>query len=1097
MQKWFFFLIGLIIISANAQNLLKNGDFSQLQENGNPAEWVVKIGDKNREKNWGVEKADNGKNAFYMRDFLMNKGFSLQQNVRVTPGNVYDLKYCLKTDFPQWKTTAAFHLVWTDKNHKPLIQPVSGFPNAWAQKLRKTQGTRDWAEFELTGCIAPAEAVFANIRMYMMEDGNGKCAFSDIRMYETPRGDDFANRIISIPFIDGDISLNDIFNADYRQNSAVMDDFLIPAINTRAAHQTRAEVFYNREALYLNIKCYRPNANKMENQTGKDIAIQEACEIFLQPPGHKNQYQILITGAGKLNCFIEQWGVGWPIKLNPWENNGITSMIEYQPDYWQLGIRIPFTGLKQTAPQDGATWNMNICRNFNGGKELSAWSVLGEPQFQNPDYFGRAIFSVSQPVARELRITGTEAGAEFKNPTANDITVNMAMVKHTDTGVRRTASQNIIIPPGQSNSLSLPVTDAGESDSFCFLEVRNGNRLLAKHVNRPTDKFYALRIFDPEGVRGKIINIAVDYPFFMAFNFRHNEQGRSFRNTINRNEKKVDLYFEAPNGFRITGMIMDVAEWAEPVYSKASAEQLADGNTRYKLEMPMITNNPEPNYIFFYDCTMPENQEFKIQYYLDVAAAIQPRNSFTLRTMKIGKVKRVPKRFVHDSFYLNEKFLKLLFSENTFAHYTNLGMNRVTFKLRTMKNAKFYEGDAPKSMEDYADLVMSDLRRSKHKIYYCSNSNDATPKAWYFTSKDPEARAKDADGNDTPRDMMGLHSLCPTYRGKYFQEYIDNMVNSYLFKKYHCTWLVLDLELWERKTWDNLCFCNRCLEESKKFAQAKYPEFVNINPKAEFKKGNNRKFMAAWQEFKQEILYRLFDDMISPVRKSATGHASTSPLDKFTVGEWRAPSEKLLNVIDYFERGYYYTPDVVYQKMLESYQKWGDERKNNYATFTYGQTNLCPDFHMKPDQLPELIYEAAIWGMQGICWYYFHYLEPLRAKYIIAGLDAIIPFEDIILDGHITDAVSSSDKSLQVTRRELNSEGLLAVRAYGAGIDRTGTVNLGDLSGPVVVYDCASGEKVADSSSFQITVAVNRCRLFYIGTQEQWRKRTFGVEVVK
>ena len=50
--------------------------------------------------------------------------------------------------------------------------------------------------------------------------------------------------------------------------------------------------------------------------------------------------------------------------------NGLTDrqMVKYQKNFWQIGMKIPFSGFGVKSPEDGMKWRMNICRSNHLGK---------------------------------------------------------------------------------------------------------------------------------------------------------------------------------------------------------------------------------------------------------------------------------------------------------------------------------------------------------------------------------------------------------------------------------------------------------------------------------------------------------------------------------------------------------------------------------------------------------------------------------------------------------------------------------------------------------------------------------------------------------
>ena len=121
---------------------------------------------------------------------------------------------------------------------------------AWVMNIKNIQGKRDWQTHEME-CTTPENAFYGEIRLLLVFDKQGTCWFTDIQVHEMPRGDQFANRIMSIPYYPADVPENQIFDPSIWKHSTRFSDFLIPAANTRAHNQTEAEAFYTDNAIYL------------------------------------------------------------------------------------------------------------------------------------------------------------------------------------------------------------------------------------------------------------------------------------------------------------------------------------------------------------------------------------------------------------------------------------------------------------------------------------------------------------------------------------------------------------------------------------------------------------------------------------------------------------------------------------------------------------------------------------------------------------------------------------------------------------------------------------------------------------------------------
>ncbi|OQA86372.1 MAG: hypothetical protein BWY31_01403 [Lentisphaerae bacterium ADurb.Bin242] len=1087
MKKLLSIILFLCLLpSLFAANLLKNGDLSRVAGDGRPEFWWGKVGPE-----CGLEQgvAPDGKNAFRLK----NSGTMLTQSVKVESGKVYRARYKLKSEFAKWLTAASFQILWVGKDGKPLFTDYKG-QKVWDMKIKNLQGSRDWQNVEMT-CEAPAAAAGAEIRLGIVFDTkNAACWFADMEMSEVEKGDPFRNRIAALPYVPGRISMETVFSPDMWEKSTVLGDFLVPNANTRAVDPTSARVFYNDEAVYVNFQCFMKDADKLKaDDRITDFGAQESCEVFLLPPGRDEQYQIFISADGKAQVFTEKWNDGnWPMKLHPVRKSGVETRVRYETNFWQVAVKIPFETLGQKVPAESEAWRFNVCRAhyFKNGKELSAWSALRDAHFQFTDDFGKIVFEKNQPLVREVRVNAEGVTAELANPSGQPVTLDISMVRHSGNDAFRTASAPFAIPAKSTRSFVLkdPVKEPG----LRFAEIRNGGKLIYKHNNMPSEEYYAFAVFDPEGVRTQTHFLAVDTPFFIAMGFRHNARGRTTHNLIERNEQKFDLYMEVPEGIDLRGMIFDAGTWRQTPFITPSVKPVIRDGVRmneFKFELPLIIHWPENAFLFFYKCSLPEGKALNGSCWLVKNGQALEKQPMAFRTMKVGKIRREPKLFTNDAFYITPKILYYTFPEDTIRQYKALGMNRITFWTTPGKNKDFYAGNTPKTVEDYDDLFFTEMKKPGYGLFFTSNSSSATPQAWSWTHNDKNAHAMGADGKDAPFNQYGYPSLCPSYRGPEFQKHVVMLTDSYLFRKYGCTWLTLDLELWPKTAWDKLCFCDRCLAEFRQFA----PQYANADVRTEFLSGKDPEFKKTWEAFKDHQHARFIRDLTDPVRKIAGGKPSSGTKDRFMLGEWCRPKKHLIGLIDYFEVGFYFTPDVVYKNFVQEYEKWGDRQKFLYPTFTFGQSGGCPDFHMREDQVTELLYEAAVFGSQGVCWYHYQYLEPRRLKAMIDGLNAIIPYEDLIVNGFITDTASADNPAMQVTRRENGPEGLLAVRAYGASSDQTGTVTLRKLSGPVSVFDCAGGGKVAQVSpenpSFKIKVNKNRCRLLYLGTDEKFAVR--------
>ena len=1069
-----------------AGNLIKNGDFLELDAKGKPVGWCGIMDPQS-----GVDTVvhPEGRNSYRIKDGEK----MLSTMVPVEGGKTYKVNYLLKTDSFNWLSAASFQILWHGKDGKPLFQDIDGKPN-WIMKIKNSQGGHNWSPIEMSDCTAPEDAVSAEVRLGIVFEPVGSAWFTAISMVGTEPGDSFANRVAAIPYDKGNNNMKDFFNEGNWENSAELADFIVPTTGTRAKYKTNARVKYDDDAIYVNLQAFQPASDKLGAESRRNFDQQDAVEILLAPPGSEFQYHILLNPNGKLFTCTEKWNDGnWPMKLHEWENNGVETVIEYKPDFWRAGLKIPFKGMNQAMPRDGAQWRASFCRSvFTGEQEASAWAFLKEPHFQFAGDFGEIIFSKDIPRLRDIRITAAGASLEIRNTANKEIELGASFVRHARGNASLTAPKKIKVAPGQNTIYNLQ--EAAQGADMRFLEIREGDKLLAKHCNRASETYLALGVFDPEGVRGKTMNIAVDTPFFMAFNFRHNLDVKGAHKLLWRKAEAFDLHMEIPEGLKISGMMFDAGNWLQTPLIKPEISQAKNkGMNVYKFEMPFIIDWAEPSFLFFYECGLPEGQDYTGAYYLTRNGAPLPKNELHFRTMKVGKVKKTPERFFHESVLMGANSLYYWLPKNTIAAYRALGMNRVEIMVEPGKNTAPYVGDQPKSREDFYDLLFAEIKAEKLPLFITTIGTSSGPQAWQWTDKDQDARAIGVDGKDAPYNQYNYPSLCPNYRGKFFQEYTDHLVNSYAFKKFHCTWLSLDMELWPPSVWSAICYCPRCLGKFKEYCGKHKPEWAGRDPRAVMKEGKDEGFKKLWEDFKMESYRDLLATTIGRVKKSVEGYPMNAPRGEFAAEDWAKPEKKYEGLINYFEVPLYNSPDVNYKALKKGADQWGSGRRDIVYSSTLGQTAACPDFHVTPIQVKEQLFEAAAFGMQGMLWYYYLYMEPLRWKYVIEGIDALTRVEDIVLDGHMVKTISSDNQELLLTRRDYNDQSVLGVRAYGASKDLTGKITLDGIKSSMEVYDCDTQERIgsvtAANPTFEITVPKHRCRLLYVGASSEWAKR--------
>jgi hypothetical protein len=142
--------------------------------------------------------------------------------------------------------------------------------------------------------------------------------------------------------------------------------------------QTVAQLCHDDEALYLAVTCEEPDAAELKPRIrdGGDTWAEDSLELFLQPPGSIQVYQLGITAAGARGSF--EGGA---------DPSGFQAAARIGEGQYTVEARIPF-GLLKAAPT--GTWRGNVCRNIfttrSGGDKFTSWAPL-QRQFLEPANF--------------------------------------------------------------------------------------------------------------------------------------------------------------------------------------------------------------------------------------------------------------------------------------------------------------------------------------------------------------------------------------------------------------------------------------------------------------------------------------------------------------------------------------------------------------------------------------------------------------------------------------------------------------------------------------------------------------------------------------
>jgi hypothetical protein len=269
------------------------------------------------------------------------------------------------------------------------------------------------------------------------------------------------------------------------------------------------------------------------------------------------------------------------------------------------------------------------------------------------------------------------------------------------------------------------------------------------------------------------------------------------------------------------------------------------------------------------------------------------------------------------------------------------------------------------------------------------------------------------------------------------------------------------------------------------------------------RKADSDDFKKIWKEFQVTSASGFVTTAVDAVRNSVKGAKSTAPNGGFLSQDYSTPGSKNdggsayeEDSLNCYEMSLYHPAEGNYKKLLHVRRNVVGLNSKTLATgLSYGQTAGCPDWYITPADCKWSIYEIMVFGTRNVNYYYYPYIDPLRMKEIVNALNAVTPFENMILDGTLKEDLKASSSEFLMNRRTLGNESLIAVRTYYSKTDVTGTITVPDVNLPMNVYDCETGKIIGNVSperpDFQCKVPARSCRLLYIGTEKQWNQRKF------
>jgi hypothetical protein len=189
---------------------------------------------------------------------------------------------------------------------------------------------------------------------------------------------------VAAPHIDGDLG------EPAWTRAAVASDFRRTATGVPAGQPTEVRVLFDRDTLYLGVRCREANMTALTARARRDDSAtlfnDDTFELFL---GHRHNYastfwQVAVNALGTRYDAVTK-EPDYDLALNCVTGRG--------EDEWRVEMAIPFKSLGLEAAPFGKTWHGNFCRTRRTSpRENTSWSPLPEG-FHDPRNFGKWVFA--------------------------------------------------------------------------------------------------------------------------------------------------------------------------------------------------------------------------------------------------------------------------------------------------------------------------------------------------------------------------------------------------------------------------------------------------------------------------------------------------------------------------------------------------------------------------------------------------------------------------------------------------------------------------------------------------------------------------------
>ena len=374
---------------------------------------------------------------------------------------------------------------------------------------------------------------------------------------------------------------------------------------------------------------------------------------------------------------------------------------------------------------------------------------------------------------------------------------------------------------------------------------------------------------------------------------------------------------------------------------------------------------------------------------------------------------------------------------------------------------------------------------------------------WHDGRKDVDGAAIDIDGNKTDE-------LCPSYRGKYFEEWLEQ--GRYLIDKgsyFHST----DPEMY--RNGEKICFCPTCIMKFREFLAKKYPNLKYKSPiKFEKMPEKYKELHTAWNDFKASRYADFFREYREKMEQYMQSKGINAPFRMVAMTTYHRSWDGFYGYANYKESPVYlktledpaklsevfdFLAPMAYMDVYANYQDydmlltWKDtislqkivDKKCSIAPMLCAGYPFVSAFDCDTSavMLKNSILESFMGGGKGFSFWGECPVDAKDMQAIAEVVGMLSPYEKVILDGKPSNNIKAVSGNVFAKRIKSPHGSLVLISEYSK------RAIVAKVQCPVTstskVINLKTGKQIATitpaKSNFSVELNKDRAVIFYIG----------------